>query len=56
MDYFVNIIDFLPGVNDQSKGIYKFPEESMDLLLYLDPHVAIKYFNLVLEMIQHLAT
>ncbi|CAK83833.1 unnamed protein product (macronuclear) [Paramecium tetraurelia] len=47
LNYLQEIVMFQPGSEDEFKGIYKFENDT--------PQIAIKYFNLILELIKFLA-
>ncbi|CAD8113374.1 unnamed protein product [Paramecium sonneborni] len=47
LNYFQEIVMFQPGSDDEYKGIYRFENDT--------PQIAIKYFNLILELIKFLA-
>ncbi|CAD8199772.1 unnamed protein product [Paramecium octaurelia] len=47
LNYLQDIVMFQPGSDDEYKGIYKFENDT--------PKIAIKYFNLILELIKFLA-
>ncbi|CAD8194701.1 unnamed protein product [Paramecium octaurelia] len=47
LNYLQEVVMFQPGSDDEYKGIYRFENDI--------PQIAIKYFNLILELIKYLA-